>query len=206
MGLSANWAAAIAGLWVCRNFAASIRLRTRRGYAVSIGSAGETMPSNPRPRSDIAASLLEEADDKAARLASDLFDLAAAIRWIGGEVAASTTTAADGLAAVERIRDIAKALRERAVDAGLCDALEAAAREIADSLAHGDAAAKRASRAAKLLPVAAERIGARIASAAADGGGAARADAPRAMPRPAASDLLAALRAMSEEELIALFS
>lgn len=162
------------------------------------------MPSNPRPRSDIAASLLEEADDKAARLASDLFDLAAAIRWIGGEVAASTTTAADGLAAVERIRDIAKALRERAVDAGLCDALEAAAREIADSLAHGDAAAKRASRAAKLLPVAAERIGARIASA--DGGGAARADAPRAMPRPAASDLLAALRAMSEEELIALFS
>jgi hypothetical protein len=200
-----GWAA---GLWVSRDFAALIRLRTRRGYAVSLGSAGETMPDNPQPRSDVAASPLDEADNKSVRLVRDLFDLAAAIKWIEGELTASATPAADGPAAVERLQDIAMALRERAVDAALCDALEAAAHEMADVVARGEAGAERALRASKLLPVLANRIGAMIAAAAADGGGEAFADPPGApaIPRPAASDLLTALRLLSEEELIALFS
>jgi hypothetical protein len=168
---------------------------------------GETMPDNPRPRSDVTASPRGAADDKPARLVRNLVDLAAAIKSIESEFKANTTTAAAGLAAVERIHGIAMALRERAVDAGLCDALEAAARELADIVARGDAAVERGSQASKLLPVVADRIGATIAGAA-DGSGAAHADAPPApaIRRPAASDLLAALRALGEEELIALFS
>ncbi len=98
-------------------------------------------------------------------------------------------------------------MRECAVDAALCDALEAAIREIADVVARGEAAAERAHSASKLLPVLAERINTMIAAAATDCGSKASADAPRASAVPrAASDLLAALRALSEEELIALFS
>lgn len=42
--------------------------------------------------------------------------------------------------AAERIQDIAFALRERAVDPALCDALDAAAREICDACARGNGA------------------------------------------------------------------
>ncbi len=167
----------------------------------------KTMSNNPQPFSEGSASLREDGDDKAAGLVRDLFDLAAAIKWIEGEVAAGATPAADALAAIERIQDIAFALRECAVDAALCDALEAAIREIADVVARGEAAAERAHSASKLLPVLAERINTMIAAAATDCGSKASADAPRASAVPrAASDLLAALRALSEEELIALFS
>jgi len=163
------------------------------------------MPNNPQPRSGVAASPVDEADDKTARLVHDLFDLAAAVKRIEGELTASTMPAADGPAAVERLQDIAMALRERAADAALCDALEAATREIANVVAGTEAAAERALRASKLLPVLASRIGAMIAAAA---GGEACADAPAdpTFPGPAASDLLTALSALSEEELIALFS
>jgi hypothetical protein len=168
----------------------------------------ETMPNNPQPRSAVAASPVSEGDDKTARVVRDLFDLAAAVKRIEGELTASAVPAADGPAAVERLWDIAMVLRERAADAALCDALEAATREIADVVAGTEAVAERALRASKLLPLLASRIGAMIAAAAADRGGEACADAPAdpRIPERAASDLLTALSALSEEELIALFS
>jgi len=168
----------------------------------------ETMPNKPQPWSGVAASPGDEVDDKPAGLVRDLFDLAATVKQIEGELTAGVMPAADGPAAVERLLDIAMALRERAADAALCDALEAATREIADVVAGTEAAAERALRASKLLPALASRIGAMIAAAAADRGGEAYADAPAdpRIPGPAASDLLTALSALSEEELIALFS
>jgi hypothetical protein len=168
----------------------------------------ETMPNNPQPRSEVVARPVDEAGDKPAGLVHDLFDLAAAIKRIEGELAARAMPAADGPAAVERLQDIAMALRERGADAALCDALEAATREIADIVAGSEATAERASRVSKLLAVLANRIGAMIAAAAADRRGEAYADAPSdpTSPGPAASDLLTALSALSEEELIALFS
>jgi hypothetical protein len=102
-----------------------------------------------------------------AGLARDLIDLAAAIEWVEAELAASGTPASDGLAAVERIQDIAFALRECEVDATLCDALEAAARKLSDVVARSDAVAERLQSAAALLRIPARRINAMIALAAA---------------------------------------
>jgi hypothetical protein len=203
-----------------------------------------------------------------AGLARDLIDLAAAIEWVEAELAASGTPAPDGLAAVERIQDIAFALRECEVDATLCDALEAAIRKLGDVVARSDAAAERVQSAAALLRIPARRINAMIALAAAIAGpgveplavapaavGPAAAQTDRAIkdepaadlferetpppaeravaeargddhvaeavhsqpsddrarvlpaiPRPAFNGPLAALGALSEEELIALFS
>jgi hypothetical protein len=50
---------------------------------------------------------------------------------------ADKTSPLDLAAAAERIQDIAFGLRERAVDPELCDALEAAAREVCEALANG---------------------------------------------------------------------
>jgi hypothetical protein len=101
-----------------------------------------------------------------AGLAEDLLDLAAAIKWVEGRVMASKASARDGLAAIERIQDVAFALRECAVDAALCDALETATREVAEIIAENEAAAERAQSASKLLGVLADRIGAMIENAA----------------------------------------
>jgi len=58
-----------------------------------------------------------------------------------GEGTANGSSPLDLAAAAERIQDIALGLRERAVDPALCDALDAAAREISQAVAHGTAAA-----------------------------------------------------------------
>ena len=57
----------------------------------------------------------------------------------------------DLAAAVERIQDIAFGLRERGVDAALCDALDAAVREICEALASGKPAAAEAPASAHVL-------------------------------------------------------
>jgi hypothetical protein len=56
-------------------------------------------------------------------------------------VTANMSLPLDLAAAAERIQDIAFGLRERAVDPALCDALDAAAREISQALANGTPAA-----------------------------------------------------------------
>ena len=83
--------------------------------------------------------------------ADEFGDLAAALGWIEGEIAASATLGRDGFAAIERIQDVAFALRERTVDAALCDVLEAASGELADALTRNDGAVERAQRAIALL-------------------------------------------------------
>jgi hypothetical protein len=184
------------------------------------------MSNDPAPSSDeLWADRRDRPDQKTAGLAGDLRDLGAAMRRVAGETAANRSPAADARAAVERIQDIAFALRECAVDAALCDALEAAAREVAEAVARGEAAGRRLQAGFKLLGILTDRVEAMIASAAAPGGSvlritaaedapiaahppAAEVDAarPPAIPRRPASDSLAALRALSAEELIALFS
>ncbi len=117
-------------------------------------------------------------------LARNLINLAAAIERIEAEVAAAEMTPADGLAAAERIEDIAFMLREREVGATLCDALEAAIRALGNAVARHHTAAERG-----------HSVGAPASAS------------PRAPDaNAAAGDALAAVRALSEEELIALFS
>jgi hypothetical protein len=187
------------------------------------------MSNDPLPLPDVSAGLRDEPDQIPVRLARDLLDLRAAIKWIEDAAAPNQTPAPDGLAAVERIVDIAFTLREREVDAALCDALEAATREVSEIITRSKAAAEGVQSAFKLLRALAERIDTIVATAtavagpvvrimaaahagagqAADrGGGRASEDAAlaAAVPRPAPNDSLAALRALSEEELIALFS
>ncbi len=88
----------------------------------------------------------------------DLAELAAAINRIKAEIATSDAPESNGLAAAERIQDIAFALRERDVDAALCDALEAALREIGVAFALNEAATERARKSADLLREHAGRI------------------------------------------------
>jgi hypothetical protein len=190
------------------------------------------MSNDPLLSPDVSAGLRDEPEQKPAPLARDLLDLVATIKWIEGEAAANRVPARDGVAAIERIEDIAVALRERQVEAPLCDALEAATRKVAQSITHGEAVAERVLSAFRLLHALAERIAAAdaamapvptaaeaaepTAATAAHTGAAPRVDrgsdastdaAPTgAIPRPASVDSLAALPALSEEELIALFS
>ena len=191
------------------------------------------MSNDPLLSPDVSAGLQDEPEQKPAPLARDLLDLVAAIKWIEGEAAASRVSAGDSPAAIERIEDIAFALRERQVEAALCDALEAATREVAEIITHGEVVAERVQSAVRLLRALADRIAAAAANAAivpvptpaeaaestaaaaahtgaarVDRGGDASTDAAPtgAIPRPASVDSLAALRALSEEELIALFS
>ncbi len=80
---------------------------------------------------------------------SDLADLAAAIERL--EALMATGPGLDGSAAVERIADIAFVLHEREVEASLCDALDAAVREISDSGLLKSAGTQRTQEAAELL-------------------------------------------------------
>jgi hypothetical protein len=71
---------------------------------------------------------------------------------------AERASAPDLAGVVERIQDISFSLRERAVDASLCDALDAALREISDAYASGKANGKPAHLAAELLHELAGRV------------------------------------------------
>ena len=79
----------------------------------------------------------------------DLADLAAAIERL--EALMATGPGLDGSAAVERIADIAFVLHEREVEASLCDALDAAVREISDAGLLKSAGTQRTQEAAELL-------------------------------------------------------
>ena len=71
---------------------------------------------------------------------------------------AAGDSAADDLLAVERIQDIAMALRRRDVEPALCDALDEAAREIGDAMVRGNAAMVGKSSSASLLRDLLERV------------------------------------------------
>ncbi len=88
---------------------------------------------------------------------SELADLAAAIDWVEGLLAAGALQELYTFAAVERIADIAFKLHERGVEPLLRDALDAAVREINDSDTLAPPSAEWPQRAAGLLHQAARR-------------------------------------------------
>jgi hypothetical protein len=100
-----------------------------------------------------------------AALAGEFSDLAALIGRVEAEVAAHGRLANDGLSAAERIQDVAFALREREVDAALCDALEAAIGELGGTFTRNEVAVERARNAAALLRELKGRIDALVAYA-----------------------------------------
>lgn len=88
----------------------------------------------------------------------DLAELASAINRIKAEIATSDAQQPNGLAAAERLQDIAFALRECDVEATLCDALDKAIREISVACALNDATAERTRNAAHRVRDLASRI------------------------------------------------
>jgi hypothetical protein len=100
-----------------------------------------------------------------AALVRSLIDLAAAIEQVATALAASGSPTSADLYAAERIQDIAMALRRREVDAALCDALEAGAREVGDAIVRNGAAVARVLSAASLLHDLARRVNELIALA-----------------------------------------
>jgi len=82
----------------------------------------------------IEATLRGDAPPQSSALPSaDLTAMAAAIERVRGAVAAAALPMSGIGSAAERISDISFSLRERSIDAELCDALDAAAREISDA-------------------------------------------------------------------------
>jgi hypothetical protein len=92
-----------------------------------------------------------------AELFRSLTDLSAAIERCERIVAENSRPRSEELFAAERIQDIALAMRRREVEPALCDALDAAAREVVDGIIDADAAIK-ASNAAALLRDLARRV------------------------------------------------
>jgi hypothetical protein len=192
-----------------------------------------------------AAGLDEPSPRAATHLADDVADLASAIDRVAALIAASAVAPGDAIAdALERIGDIAFVLHERPVEASLCDALDAAVREIGECEALGEASAQRSRQAAELLRELSRRASAMAGRLRAEQspsagpqylGEASAAETAAPVPAPpaapgevkpaasvlrraqpaalarqasgsAASDPLAPLRELSEEETIALFS
>ncbi len=113
-------------------------------------------------RLDVAA---DGARPTAAVLPGDLAELAAALARAEALIAAGSAEGPDGCAAVERIADIAFVLHERDVERSLCDALDAAVREISAAGALRRTSLQRAHEAAGLLRESSRRVDDMIAAA-----------------------------------------
>ena len=114
----------------------------------------------------------------------DLIDLVAAIARVEALIASGVTHGPDGSAAVERIADIAFVLHEREVEASLCDALDAAVREISDAGTHKQASAQWTHQATELLRELSRRVNDMMALSAAEQ----RAEPPAAASAASASN------------------
>lgn len=127
-------------------------------------------PSHASPASGKAAGV--EDRPLAAAPASDLAALASALAHVEALVAAGADASPDAAAALERIADIAFILHEREVEPSLCDALDAAMREIGEANARNRASVQRAHEAMELLRTLAHRVDAMMSAqavSAADG-------------------------------------
>ena len=98
--------------------------------------------------------------------AGEFTDVAAAIDGIAAEIATNKAPPPDTFAALERIQDIAFVLHERPVEQTLCDALDAALRDVSDALVQSARALERTHQAAEQLQVLANRVRAMIAGSA----------------------------------------
>jgi hypothetical protein len=90
--------------------------------------------------------------------ADGLAEVMATVRQVESMLRANVALAAEVHFAVERIHDVAMALRMREVDTALCDTLEASIREVGDAIVSNDAAAARTLSAAALLSDLARRV------------------------------------------------
>lgn len=118
----------------------------------------------------------------AAAVADDLLEIAAAIDRLEAAIVVGAAEVADVSAAIERIQDIAFMLHERSVEASLCDALDAAVRDISRASLHPDAAAGGADNPTALVRALANRLREMIA----------RAIGPRDADQPVGDDVVVA--------------
>jgi hypothetical protein len=124
-------------------------------------------------QSAVAFERLDEVADEdrrpAAAPAGDLAELASLLAQVEALLVAGADESPDATAAaVERIADIAFVLQEREVEPSLCDALDAAMRDISEANARNRASVQRAHEAAELLRALARRLDAMMAAQAAD--------------------------------------
>jgi hypothetical protein len=112
------------------------------------------------------AAVDEDSQDAAATVPSRaLADLAAAIERVEALVASGAAQGPDRSAALERIADIAFVLHEREVEASLCDALDAAVREISEAGGLKQTSGQSTHEAAELLRDLSRRVNELIARA-----------------------------------------
>src|SRR5579864_2428236 len=121
----------------------------------------------------VAFERLDEVADEdrrpAAAPACDLAELASLLVQAEALVIAAADESPDAIAAaIERIADIAFVLHEREVEPSLCDALDAAMREISEANARNRASVQRAHEAVELLRTLAHRLDAMIAAQASE--------------------------------------
>ena len=156
--------------------------------------------SSVAPRDELTALHDTSPPRTPAAFARALADLTAAIGQIETVLAANENSAApDAHFAAERIHDIAAALRQREVESALCDALDAAMREIGDAIVRHDAASARATGAAALLQELAQRVQTMIALVRVTGAGGA--DTRRALPQTGSlADVATAATVVQTEE------
>src|ERR1700740_3577745 len=88
----------------------------------------------------------------------NLAELASVLARVEALIAAAVDERPDAAAALERIADIAFVLHEREVEPSLCDALDAAMREIGEANARSRASVQRAQEAVELLRALARRL------------------------------------------------
>jgi uncharacterized protein YoxC len=128
-----------------------------RSGLVLIEYASGYPQSDPQPalrspdRAEQAAASGHLPSFAAAALAKGLSDLSAIVTQAEALLRAQGTLKGDVHFAVERIHDVALALRMRDVNAALCDTLDASVREVGDAVVRHEAAATGALSAAALL-------------------------------------------------------
>jgi hypothetical protein len=130
------------------------------------GPSPDRSPHSP-PQTNGAATAANHRDaatahDSPAPLSNGLSDglarVAATIKQIESVLKANSALALEVHFAIERIQDVAMALRMRQVDTALCDTLETSIREVGDAIVRNDAAAARTQSAAALLGDLGKRI------------------------------------------------
>lgn len=112
----------------------------------------------------VAAPADESLPPAAAVLPCDLADLAALVDRVLTLMAAEGGSRPEGSDALERIADIAFVLHERDVEASLCDALDAAVREMSKAETLRQASGQRAQEAVELLRELSRRVKEMLAS------------------------------------------
>ncbi|HUZ33650.1 MAG TPA: hypothetical protein VMV19_16340 [Xanthobacteraceae bacterium] len=136
---------------------------TARGRKFLTEYVARRDPADTRKPADSVGGLEAAIRDNLASQGSHAFvrglaELVVAIEQIGAGLASNRRLSTDTHFAVELIQDIAMALRQRDVEATLCDGLDAAIREVGDAIVRSDAAEARADDAAVQLRELARRI------------------------------------------------